>query len=325
MKVLMITSEWPTSQNPDWVPFVRQEVEKLKEFGVQVDVFPFRGAMRWQNYVQAWLEFRRCLRMNDYHLVHAQFGQSGLLAIFPKSIPLIVSYRGSDLNGMIGINGRMTFIGLILRRLSQLVALRADEIIVVSKKLSGFLPVSRYHVIPSGLNLELFKPQPQTEARQLLNLDFEKHFVLFAGNPANPIKRFPLAEEAVRQVNSIDRSVEMLIARGVPPTQMPLYMNASDVLLLTSAHEGSPNMVKEALACNLPVVAVDVGDVRERIGNVDGCIICKSDKPDVIASALKQVVEQRQRIEGRVAVQDLDVSTITRKVIDVYSLALKRA
>lgn len=323
IKILMITSEWPNSQNPHWVPFIYREVEHLRQFGVQVDVFPFRGGMRLRNYIQAWINLQRHLRHHDYHLIHAQFGQSGLLAIFPKRRPLVVTYRGSDLNGVIGSHGRMTLSGRILRMISQVVALFADEIILVSESLSRFLPSDIYHIIPSGIDLDLFRPQPQNEARQLLNLDAHTSYILFAGSPGNPIKRYYLAELAISQINN--RSpISLLVAQGVPPAKMPLYINAADVLLLTSAHEGSPNMVKEALACNLPVVSVDVGDVAQRVRNVQGCIVCKDSKPETIADALQQVLQNKGRIEGRSAVLDLDLTLVAQKIINIYKLALQR-
>ena len=102
-------------------------------------------------------------------------------------------------------------------------------------------------------------------------------------------------------------------------------MNACDVLLMTSLHEGSPNVVKEALACNLPIVSTDVGDVRNRIGALDGCVVCATDDPATIAEALNQVLSRRQGIDGRKAVLDLDEQVLTSKVIDVYRRAVEKS
>jgi glycosyltransferase involved in cell wall biosynthesis len=116
--------------------------------------------------------------------------------------------------------------------------------------------------------------------------------------------------------------LELLVVENEPPDKMPLYMNAADVLLLTSSREGSPNVVKEALACNLPVVAVDVGDVRERLGQVDGCIVTADDHPQTIAAALQKVIQLGERVAGRDAVRHLDIRTTTRQIINVYHQAL---
>jgi glycosyltransferase involved in cell wall biosynthesis len=319
MRVLMITSEWPTPSHPEWVPFLVREVEALRQHDVQVDVYPFRGGMHPFNYMRAWQQVSRKLHHKGYDLVHAQFGQSGLLATFPRRQLVVVSYRGSDLNGIF-INGKMTVAGWLLRKVSQLVALRADEIILVSADLARYLPRKRYHVIPSGLDMELFHPIDQSEARAKLNLAPDRQYVLFAGSRRNPIKRYALARAAVDRLAT--EQVELLVAEAVTPELMPYYMNAADVLLLTSSREGSPNVVKEALACNLPVVSVDVGDVRERMSSVEGCVVCENDRVDTIAAALRQVLQSGERVSGRDAVRHLDIRTTTQQIIGVYQKVL---
>ena len=118
--------------------------------------------------------------------------------------------------------------------------------------------------------------------------------------------------------------IELVRVTESPYELMPYYMNACDVLLLTSLHEGSPNVVKEALACNLPVVSTDVGDVRERIGDVEGCGICKDDQPETIATALRQVLSRDKPIDGRTTVLDLDERLLTQKVIKIYQGAIEK-
>ncbi len=132
----------------------------------------------------------------------------------------------------------------------------------------------------------------QSEARAKLGLPADLPIVLFGGRPEMPVKRFALAQRAVALLARQD--VKLLTASNVPHSEMPLYLNAADVLLLTSRHEGSPTIVKEALACNLPVVSTDVGDVRERIASIDGCSVCDNDEPETIAFALGEGVGERQ-------------------------------
>jgi glycosyltransferase involved in cell wall biosynthesis len=148
-----------------------------------------------------------------------------------------------------------------------------------------------------------------------------KLYVLFAGGRNNPIKRHSLARAATSIVEN-GRHVELLVVENEPPDKMPLYMNAADVLLLTSSREGSPNVVKEALACNLPVVAVDVGDVRERMESVEGCFVTADDQPKTIAAALQKVLECPKRVAGRDTIRHLDIRSTTRQIIDVYHQAI---
>jgi teichuronic acid biosynthesis glycosyltransferase TuaC len=323
LRVLVITSEWPTPERPDNVPFLVREVEALRQLQVQLDVFPFRGAMHPANYFAAWKKLQSLLGQKKYDLLHAQFGQSGLLAILPKRLPFVVTYQGSDLNGVYSADGRLTLSGFMLRKASQLVAWRADEIILVSRYLSRFLPSKRYHVIPGGIDLEVFRPIPKENARKELGLTSDCQYVLFAGGRDNPIKRFPLAHEAVARLPK-SLPAEILLANGIPPEKMPFYINAADVLLLTSNREGSPNVVKEALACNLPVVSVDVGDVRDRLSEVQGCVICENDDPDTIAAGLRTVLRSHLPIHGRESVHELSLKSTAKKIMNVYQAALSR-
>ncbi len=320
LRVLMITSEWPTPQKPYDVPFVVRQVEFLRKAGIEVNVLAFHGGRKPQNYARAWLKAWAEISTGQYDLVHAQWGQSGLLAL-PKRIPLVVTFRGDDLNGITDPDGKLTKSGVVLQNLSRLVARTADQIIVVSENLARLLPDRAYHIIPSGLDLDLFCPAPQELARNQLDLDPDRKYVLFAGSASRPGKRYPLAQEAVQLLKQ-EMDVELLVVKNVTHDKIPVFMNASDVLLMTSLHEGSPNVVKEALACNLPVVSTDVGDVRYRIGKIPGCAVLADDQPETIATTLRKVLRRGERVDSRPTVVDLDENILSQKVIRVYQNAL---
>jgi glycosyltransferase involved in cell wall biosynthesis len=238
-------------------------------------------------------------------------------------LPLVITFRGNDLEGIVGKRGSRTVKGEIQRCISRVMAKRADEAIVVSDSL-GKLLKRDYHIIPSGLDLESFKPAPKGEARQQLGLPLSKPLILFAASTLdNPRKRYGLATEAVDMLKG-SYEAELVVANNVPHSEMPKYMNACDALLLTSVHEGSPNVVKEALACNLPVVSVDVGDVAERIGAVDGCFVCRDQSAHSIASALSKVLDERRRVNGTDAICQLSEEVTARKVIEVYKKAIRK-
>jgi teichuronic acid biosynthesis glycosyltransferase TuaC len=324
IRVLMITSEWPV---PDGRPrttfFIKRQAEFLQAAGVDVDVFHFKGAGRPWNYVKAWARVRERIARGNYDLVHAQFGQSGLLAL-PKRLPLVVTFRGDDLQGIEDANGRLTLGGRALKLASQAVARCADASIVVSEHMKELIhPSVRTHVIPSGLDLTLFRPIPRDEARRHLGVSLAKRLVLFAGDPALPRKRYGLARAAIDVLNR-SLEAELIIAWGAPHTNVPFFMNACDALVFTSMQEGSPNVVKEALACNLPVVSVAVGDVPMRLRDIAGCELCADDQPATIAAALERVLRRGQRIAGRDAVRELDERKLTEEVIAIYRSVLAR-
>jgi glycosyltransferase involved in cell wall biosynthesis len=180
------------------------------------------------------------------------------------------------------------------------------------------------HVLPSGIDLELFRPQPREEARRRLGLSADHHLVLFVGNPALARKRFALAQSAIHLVN---RTIPTRLIAGweLPHQEIAALMSACDALVCTSMQEGSPNAVKEALACNLPVVSVKVGDVPLRLRGIAGCELCPDDRAETIAAGLERVLRRGTRIDGRSVMKQLDEGVLTRRLIDIYRSVLPPA
>jgi glycosyltransferase involved in cell wall biosynthesis len=320
----MITSEW-ASDPGHTAHFIARQARFLRAAGVDVDVFAFRGGRHPLRYLTAWAQLRRRLAGNGhrYDLVHAQFGQSGLLAL-PKRLPLVVTFRGDDLFGILGKDGRPTLAGRLLQRVSRLVARRADAAILVSEHLKRYLThAPAIHIVPSGLDLDLFRCIPRDEARRHLRLRPDRRLLLFVGDPADPRKRYALARRAVELLSRTVK-VDLLICWRVPHEQMPFYMNACDALVFTSREEGSPNAVKEALACDLPVVSVAVADVPQRLQGIPGCEVCADDSPETIAAALARTLRRDARCDGqgREAARQLDERLLTTRVIDIYRSVL---
>ena len=322
LKVLMVTTNWPAPGGPRTSHFIKRQADFLQAAGVAVEVFHFQAQKNLLRYLKAWISVRRKLRSGRYDLIHAQFGQSGIMAL-PKRIPYVVTLRGSDILGTVSDrSGKYTAAGRINQRVSQIVAAKANEVILVSEHMQEHLPeVQSCHVIPSGIDFDLFRCVPRDEARRQLSLPARERLVLFVGNPEQARKRYRLAEKAVDLLNQ-RFPAQLVVAWGVPHTDVPIYMAACDALVFTSMQEGSPNVVKEALACNLPVVSVAVGDVEKRIGGIDGCELCCDESSEAIASALERVLRRGKRVEGRSSVEHLSENAITQQVIAVYRSAL---
>jgi glycosyltransferase involved in cell wall biosynthesis len=322
----MITCSWPDPpKHPIGCPFITRQVAFLREAAVDVDVFYFRGYRNPANYTKAWIRFQNRLAAGDYDLIHAQFGQSGLIA-YPKRIPLVVTFRGDDLLGVLAeSDGRLTPFGRVSQWLCRMVARRADAAIVVSEHMKAYVPGSTpVHVIPSGLDFDLFRCIPRDEARSRLGLPLNERLVLFAGRPTLARKRYELAKKAVEVLNQT-LPTRLIVAWGIQHTEMPYYMNACDALVFVSMQEGSPNVVKESLACNLPVVSVPVGDVRDRLYGIDGCELCADDQPQTIAGSLERVLRRGARTQSREMVRYLDENLQTQKVIGIYESVLRRS
>lgn len=313
MRLLAVTNIYPTPQSPTIGTFVEQQVLGLRGINLDVDVMLVN---RWERGVRSYLtlgaELRNRIRHFQPDVVHVMYG--GVLAELVtrtvKDRPTVVSFCGSDLLGEL-LSGSMRRIiseyGILA---SHIAARRAVGIVVKSRNLEEALPASvdrsKVRIIPNGIDLERFRPLDQVDCRNKLRWDPNKFHVLFPTNAGDPCKRLYLAQAAIDEANRSGLNAELHQLRGVPHEEVPTWLNASNVVLLTSLHEGSPNVIKEALACNVPVVSVDVGDVCERVGGIEGCHIALPDPRD-LGDKLGLVGTRGGRIAGRERMQSLSL------------------
>lgn len=318
----MVSSQWPTPERPHAVPFLVQQVNFLRRAGVDVEVFSFRGAQKPLNYLRAWRRLRKQLDQSRYDLVHAQFGQSALLP-WPRMAPLVVTFHGDDILGEKGEGGRPTLGGVFLQHISKLISLRADAVIIVSDQMRRHIPSSvPLHLLPTGVDLDSLPGMPMAEARRQLGLPLHEKLVLFVGNPADPYKRYELAKQAINILNQ-RYPARLILGWNMPHRDILVLMRACDAFVMTSFQEGSPTVIKEALACNLPIVSVIVGDVVLRLRGVEGCEVCSDDRPETIAASLERVLRWGQRTNGREAVKELDEKALADRLISIYRSVMK--
>jgi glycosyltransferase involved in cell wall biosynthesis len=264
------------------------------------------------------------LKEGNFDVVHAHYGTAGWVGRLQRSAPLVVTFHGSDLMG-----GRRTgrgwrsIRGYVEMALALLLARIVRDVIVVSPTLLARTPGGRASVITPGVDLTRFFPTERTEARQSLGVEVKQRMVLFVANPALANKRYALAHDAVQIARRSLPELQLVTVAGRPHAELPLWLNAADAVLLTSKNEGSPMVVKEALACNRPVVSVDVGDVAERIRGVGGCRLVEG-TPDAIAAGLLEVLGESERCNGRELMTNLDSLVAAARVVEVYRRALQR-
>ncbi|MBZ5565649.1 MAG: glycosyltransferase [Acidobacteriia bacterium] len=317
-RVLVATNLWPDETDPGYGAFVKEQMESLRPLGVEYDVLYIHGRESRWNYLRAIFEMRRRLRAQRYDLIHAHFGLSGWVARCQRRVAVVVSFMGDDVLGRPARSGRITLYGHLLRASSFVLARWVSAVIVKSREMKSRLKLDAACVIPNGVDLNLFRPMDPQEARRELGLDPRKKYVLFPYNPTEARKRFDLIQAAVAQARAAVPELEILHAQGVPHDRIPLYMNAADVLVVASIFEGSPNAVKEAMAVNLPVVSVEVGDVREVLGSTEGCYIVPRDAA-AIADKIVKICQAGQRTLGREGVGALSIDCVARRVVEVYA------
>jgi len=302
LSVLVVTNMYPDAENPDFGTFVQEQVEGLRARGVDVDVLIVGGKRRKLSYVGGLLRFRRRMHERRYDVIHAHYVFSGIIARLQWRSPLVVSYHGEPAR----------FVGVLSKLLSPFV----DAVTVTSLAHKAQIGRQDAYVVPCGVDLNLFALMSREEARQRLGLPQDKKLVLFAGL-VRPEKRVEIIRAAVDLAHREDERVELVIATGQPHDRMPLYMNACDVLVLASDYEGSPVVIKEAMACNLPIVSVDVGDVALVIGGTEGCYICQRDPADM-AHKIRLALARGQRTDGRRAIQSLSSDRTVDGMLRIY-------
>jgi glycosyltransferase involved in cell wall biosynthesis len=241
--------------------------------------------------------------------------------------PVVVSFMGDDLLGTPNADGRKTRLSRLVVTADRWLARGVDAVIVKSAEMAAIVAPVKAHVIPNGVDLEAFRPMETHKARAALGWPEGKRYVLFPSCPDRPGKRFALARDVVNRASiHVNETLELVSLWGVALDEVPLYMNASDVMLLTSLWEGSPNVVKEAMACDLPVVSVRVGDVPELLSGLDNCAICPHES-ESLAQSLAAVLRRHRRAEGRIALQrkELDLQSVARKILNVYEEVLTKS
>ena len=325
MKVLIITAIYPTLENPAFGSFVRTQVESLRQAGVEIELLVLAGRWRKLIYPTGVIQLRQRLTNHPVDLVHAHYSYTGMVARTQWQVPVVVTYHGDDLLGTVNVQGRKTQLSRLVVTAGRVLGRLADAVIVQSKEMARQLKrEDDVYIIPHEVDFETFRPVEREHARAILGLEPWKKYLLFAANPAIPVKRFPFAKAAAQRLSQCDPAVELIVVYTETQDRLALYMNACDALVFPSFQEGSPNIVKQAMACNLPIVATDVGDVREVIGKTKGCFICNPEVTE-FAEKLREILRHRARTQGREHIHHLDRCAVARRVMHVYENTLKKA
>lgn len=289
LRVLIVTNMWPTPAQPMAGIFVAEQVASLRRRGLALDVLFLDGGRSRLAYLYGIGRVRQALARGRYDLIHAHYVFSGLVALAGRrsDVPVLLTHHG--------IETQRGWTAPLCRWTSRRVA----RTIVTSRRVQAALGRPDAEVVPCGVDTDLFYPIPQVAARAALGLPADQRLVLFAGM-RRPEKRFDLVQAAVMQAQTLFPEVSLVVAEAEPHERMPLFMNAADVLILASEAEGSPMVIKEAMACNLPIVAADVGDVAEVIGGTAGCFVVQRDIAS-LAEGLRSALAFGGRTAGRAA------------------------
>lgn len=304
MKVLIVASY----NKNRFAPFIVEQVDALRQVGCDVDYFGVVGK-GIKGYLSAFRELRKKIKTFKPDVIHAHYGLSGLFANLQRSVPIVTTYHGSDIN-----------LPNVLRLSKIAMKLSAWNIFVSQRNVDIAKPKKNYVLLPCGVNLPNYVEEDICAVKKKLNWNPNKKYILFAGAFDNTVKNAKLAQDSV----SLIRNAELIELKGYTREQVTALFYAVDAFLMTSFTEGSPQVVKEAMACECPIVSVDVGDVAERIEGLGGCYIAERNPQD-IADKLNKVFSFNSRTKGRERIIKLGLTNdlVAKKLVEIYEEVLK--
>lgn len=302
MKVLVVC-RYKGEYNDNVAPFVKEQVDSVKLHGVECDYFLVKGK-GIKGYFSNLKALRNKIKVFQPDVVHAHYGLCGLLANLQRKVPVVTTYHGSD------VNDRQAF------RFSRMaIRLSTWNVFVTRSLMNKAGTINKCSLIPCGVDLCDLQLTEKAVARQKIGLSMGKRYVLFAGSFENAVKDAPLAKKVVGCLDA-----ELLELRDYSREEVTLLMCSADALLMTSKNEGSPQVIKEAMACGCPIVSVDVGDVRERVDGVDGCFVTQTRDPQELADLLFKALAFEGRTQGRdkLVADGLDNRQVSEQLVGLY-------
>lgn len=307
MRILIVANYNPGR----FSPFIVEQIESLRKIGVEIDTYGIVGKGIF-GYLRNVIGIKKKIREFRPELIHAHYGLSGLCANLQRQIPVVTTYHGSDIHS-----------GGWILELSKLAMKLSVYNIFVSQKL---LKMSKYKksnacVQSCGLDLNVIHEIPKEEARKQLGFEIGKRYGLFSGSFDNEVKNYPLAKAAMTFLPE----VKLIELKGYSRQEVNLLMNACDFQLTTSHKESGPLVVKEAMACGTPIVSVDVGDVKDVIGNTEGCYIAERNSEDIVYK-VRQALTFKGKTNGRQRIFEigLDNSSVAKRLVEIYREVLSK-
>jgi teichuronic acid biosynthesis glycosyltransferase TuaC len=312
VKVLFISSG--NSKN-GISPIVKNQGDSLVNLRQEVKYFTIQGK-GIKGYLRSVFLLRSYLKNNVFDVVHAHYSLSAFVATLANAQPLVVSLMGSDVKAAKFTKMLITFCTKFFWK----------KVIVKSQDMKISSGLSDVFIVPNGVDLLKFKSIDKAEALTVTKWDKTQMNILFLANPTRKEKNFTLAKASFDLLNTTNKALYTLT--DVPNHLVPYYINAADVVLLTSLWEGSPNVIKESMACNVPIVTTPVGDVRYLVNNVDGCYITSYD-PNDVAEKLNLAIDYSQKkikTQGRnhLVSIGLDAENVASKIINIYNSVIQK-
>ena len=314
MKVLFVSSG---NSKIGISPIIINQGASLQKTGVDLEYFAVKGK-GVRGYLKNISPLRRKIREFQPNVIHAHYSLTAFMASIAGAKSLIVSLMGSDVKSSKSYKFLIRIFSFIFNW---------KVIIVKSMDMYCSLGIKKAKVVPNGVDLKRFQQMDKASCQQQLQWDHTTYHILFPAEPSRPEKDYFLAQQAVQCMKSSVQQVHLHEFRNIPNDQTPLWYNAADVVLMTSKWEGSPNAIKESMACGTPIVTTNVGDVQERLSGVEGCYVASSREPSELAVLLEKALSFHGKTNGRAKlIEDgLTNDQVAQRLIEIYENVINKS
>ncbi|MCF8378563.1 MAG: glycosyltransferase [Bacteroidales bacterium] len=312
MKVLIVCS----GNKGKLSPFIQEQLVALQKAGADYNLFLIKKA-GFGGYLSHLPSLNRSIKEYKPDIIHAHYGLSGLLANFQRKLPVVTTFHGSDINEK------------KLLKYSRLAHHFSAASIFVSEKMKEKVKdKGNSFVIPCGVELSTFVIDNKVQKHISEILEKGSFNILFSSSFSNPVKNAKLAIDGCKLVEKIKGvKMNLIELKGYSREEVNQLMNPVDLVLMTSYSEGSPQFIKEAMACNKPIVSTDVGDIRWLFGGSEGHFISSFEASNVAENIGKAIVysNEKKTTHGRQRIIDLglDSESIAKSIIAIYCKVLK--
>ncbi|MCC8147102.1 MAG: glycosyltransferase family 4 protein [Bacteroidales bacterium] len=293
MKVLHVTTNYPTLDYPIFGIFVKEQVESLQKKGIECDVFYCNGQNKgFKKYITYVPKLWWKAITGGYDIIHCHHALSAIILTMtgaPFFKKCVLSYQ-NDPTKEWGDKAFKFFN-------------KTFKAFIIKNDSTPYLSYPKMHYLPNGCNEDFFKPMDMQDCRKQLGLDPDKIYILFMDSNKRVREqkrkdRFNDTLKILKDKYGYD-NIEQIELRNTPRNLIPLYMNAINLHLLSSDFEGSPNSVKECMCCNTPVVSTDCGNVKSMIGDIPGCYIDETFTAEGLAKGVDMVLKYKEPFNGR--------------------------
>ena len=332
MKILEV-SRYKSNFADHQLPFVTEQGESLRALGCEVEYFLVKG-----NYLRAVKALKKKIRDCQPDIVHAHFGLSAITAELQSLVPVVTTFHNGET-----LNWHVNF-------LTSLFSLRAKHVVYVAQHIHDlvYFKAKHHSIIPCGVNMDDCHIIDQATARQQLGFEDGVKYILFGGGFDNLRKNYAILRDAVECIEQAPwvaveggercGNIVCLEMKGLSRAECVLRINACDLFALPSHSEGSPQALKEAMACNCPIVATDMADVRHLLGDLPGHYVLRNPRPtkerwdadeksvDELVALLREALQFGGRTNGRDRITELRLSNeqVAEQMKEIYESILKK-